>query len=193
MEQSKSGKNLTASKLLIVGVDPGSRHTGWGAIEYQPDERLYRYVDSGTIEPKTNDITDRLEHIFDTFLEILKKKSSLNRPIFIGQERFFARGGMRGGDLIGKTCGILQLAGRKAKVDYFTEINKAAVNRVILGKGRMKKGKTSKLEIRSIIERKLNIKKELSLDESDALAVALTIVLTDLSMQQTQLRDLMKT
>ena len=193
MAQKQSGTILTASKILVIGVDPGSRHTGWGAIEYQPQDRLYRYIDSGTIEPNTDDITDRLEYIFDTFVEILTKKTSLNQQIIIGQEKFFARGGMRGGDLVGKTCGVLQLAGKKAKVDFFTEINKATVNTIILGKGRKKKGKTSKLEIRSIIERKLNIKKELSLDESDALAVALTIILTDLSMQQERLMQIIKT
>ncbi len=192
MAQKQSGTSPTTSKLLVVGVDPGSRHAGWGAIEYQPQDRLYRYIDSGVIEPNTDDISKRLAFIYDTFTAILMKNASLNRQILVGQERFFARGGMRGGDLIGKACGVLQLAAKK-EADFFTEVNKATVNAVILGKGRKKKGKTSKLEIRNVIERKLNIKKELSLDESDALAVALTIILTDLSAQQAQLMQIIKT
>ena len=192
MAQKQSGTNLITSKLLVIGVDPGSRHAGWGAIEYQSQDRLYRYIDSGVIEPNTNDISERLAFIYDTFTAILMKNASLNRQILVGQERFFARGGMRGGDLIGKACGVLQLAAKK-EADSFIEVNKATINTVILGKGKKKKGKTSKLEIRNVIERKLNIKKELSLDESDALAVALTIVLTDLSAQQNYLKQLIKT
>ncbi|EPK4358852.1 crossover junction endodeoxyribonuclease RuvC, partial [Acinetobacter baumannii] len=47
---------------LIIGIDPGSRLTGYGIIE--KDGSKLRFVDAGTIRTETQEMPERLKRIF---------------------------------------------------------------------------------------------------------------------------------
>ena len=55
--------------MRILGIDPGSRITGYGIIEDSP--RGYHYIASGSIKIKVDYFPDRLKQIFDGLLEIV--------------------------------------------------------------------------------------------------------------------------
>jgi crossover junction endodeoxyribonuclease RuvC len=47
---------------LIIGIDPGSRLTGYGIIEHQGSQ--LKFVDAGTIRTETQEMPERLKRIF---------------------------------------------------------------------------------------------------------------------------------
>ena len=55
---------------LIIGIDPGSRLTGYGIIEKQGNE--LRFVDAGTIRTETQEMPERLKRIFAGVERIVK-------------------------------------------------------------------------------------------------------------------------
>ena len=55
--------------MRILGIDPGSRLTGYGIIENS--SRGYRYIASGSIKIKGDYFPDRLKQIFDGLIEII--------------------------------------------------------------------------------------------------------------------------
>ena len=56
---------------LILGIDPGSRKTGYGIISTQSSR--YEYVSSGVIRiPETHALPERLKVIFDSVCELIQ-------------------------------------------------------------------------------------------------------------------------
>lgn len=56
---------------IILGIDPGSRITGYGVIE-QTGSRC-TYVDSGCIRTETDDFPERLRIIYEGVSEIIRR------------------------------------------------------------------------------------------------------------------------
>ncbi|PVZ90020.1 crossover junction endodeoxyribonuclease RuvC [Serratia sp. S1B] len=55
---------------LIIGIDPGSRLTGYGIIEHQGSQ--LKFVDAGTIRTETQEMPERLKRIFAGVERIVK-------------------------------------------------------------------------------------------------------------------------
>ncbi|MEG1093036.1 MAG: crossover junction endodeoxyribonuclease RuvC, partial [Acinetobacter sp.] len=55
---------------LIIGIDPGSRLTGYGIIE--KDGSKLTFVDAGTIRTETTEMPERLKRIFAGVERIVK-------------------------------------------------------------------------------------------------------------------------
>ena len=55
---------------LIIGIDPGSRMTGYGIIE--KDGQKLTFVDAGTIRTETTEMPERLKRIFAGVERIVK-------------------------------------------------------------------------------------------------------------------------
>ena len=54
--------------MIIIGIDPGLRHTGYGIIRAK-DNNL-SHIANGTISPKSDwPLADRLAHLFDGLVE----------------------------------------------------------------------------------------------------------------------------
>ena len=71
---------------LIIGIDPGSRLTGYGIIEKEGSKLLF--VDAGTIRTDTMDMPERLKRIFDGISRIVdfhKPTESAVEQIFMAQ------------------------------------------------------------------------------------------------------------
>ncbi|MGL5389841.1 MAG: crossover junction endodeoxyribonuclease RuvC, partial [Shewanella sp.] len=56
---------------IILGVDPGSRITGYGVIQCQGRQQIY--LGSGCIRTSGDDLPQRLKQIFDGLSEIIRQ------------------------------------------------------------------------------------------------------------------------
>ena len=54
--------------MKILGIDPGSRLTGYGIIDFFPNG--YRYVTSGTLKITGDNFPQKLKQIFDGILQV---------------------------------------------------------------------------------------------------------------------------
>lgn len=54
---------MSRTTTRILGIDPGSRLTGFGIIDFERDRA--RYVDAGVIKTGNGEMSERLEVIFD--------------------------------------------------------------------------------------------------------------------------------
>ncbi|MBL6987577.1 MAG: crossover junction endodeoxyribonuclease RuvC, partial [Methylobacter sp.] len=57
--------------MRILGIDPGSRITGYGIIE--DSAHGYKYIASGSIRIKADYFPDRLKQIFDGIVEVVER------------------------------------------------------------------------------------------------------------------------
>lgn len=60
-----------ASKRRILGIDPGSRFTGFGVLDFEGDRPVY--VASGTIKSPDGTFPDRLKKIFVSVNDIVEQ------------------------------------------------------------------------------------------------------------------------
>jgi len=67
----------------ILGIDPGSRYTGFGVLDLVGDKA--KYVASGTVKSLDGDFPDRLKQIFTSMTEIV----SQYRPDVVAIESVF--------------------------------------------------------------------------------------------------------
>ena len=58
-----------SDKLRILGIDPGSRLTGFGVLDFESDSASY--VASGTVKSIDGEFPDRLKQIFESVTEIV--------------------------------------------------------------------------------------------------------------------------
>ena len=73
---------------LIIGIDPGSRLTGYGIIE--KDGSKLTFVDAGTIRTETTEMPERLKRIFAGVERIVKFYGPQNTQIsqkFIAEKK----------------------------------------------------------------------------------------------------------
>ncbi|TDJ16065.1 MAG: crossover junction endodeoxyribonuclease RuvC, partial [Gammaproteobacteria bacterium] len=63
----------TRKPVRILGIDPGSRITGYGVIDFHQDHA--RHVASGCIHLRGSDLTARLRAIFDGITAIVEDQS----------------------------------------------------------------------------------------------------------------------
>ncbi len=67
----------------ILGIDPGSRYTGFGVLDLVGDKA--KYVASGTVKSLDGDFPDRLKQIFTSMTEIVSEY----RPDVVAIESVF--------------------------------------------------------------------------------------------------------
>ena len=159
--------------LRIFGVDPGSNHTGWGILEVSGSK--FTYLAAGTISPK-GALSDRLVAIANE----LDAKLDTYRPDVFAIERVFYAQNVKSALILGQACGVALLCGARQNIPVFeysaTQIKQAASGR----------GRATKEQVHHMLQMILGAPKELSLDSSDALAVALCHAQTNHIEDRTQ-------
>jgi len=85
----KADQGVKGRLMRVLGVDPGSRITGFGVIEI--DNGKLRYVTSGCIRMTDRALPARLKTIFDGMSEVIENAA----PDFMAIE------GKGGGDISG--------------------------------------------------------------------------------------------
>ncbi|MEO1939769.1 crossover junction endodeoxyribonuclease RuvC [Candidatus Thioglobus sp.] len=149
--------------MKILGVDPGSRVTGFGLIEAQ--KLKFNYIASGCIRTK-GELTDRITTIFVEIDQLVKQY----QPDVVVIERAFMRPDRPNPDAaikLGHARGaIISAAGVNsiAMVEYSpNQIKKAVVG----------KGHASKDQVSYMVQESLKLNKAPQEDAADALAGAI--------------------
>lgn len=147
----------------ILGIDPGSRHTGFGLIVREG--ACVRYLDSGTLSPGAGkDLPRRLGLLYDQACELLVR----TRPDAVAVEDIFTSVNPRAALTLAHARGVLVLAAVQAGLPV-TSYPPATIKKAVVGAGA-----AAKDQVAWMVERLLSgVPAGGRHDASDALAVAL--------------------
>ena len=145
----------------VLGIDPGSRVTGYGLIE--SDGVRSRHLHSGCIRTASSEFPQRLGEIFAGISAVLDDWS----PQEVAVEQVFMARNAASALKLGQARGaaISAIVVRALPVFEYTP---AAVKQGLVGNGRAEKE-----QVQHMIRVILGLQGALSLDQSDALAIAL--------------------
>ncbi|MFP5307219.1 MAG: crossover junction endodeoxyribonuclease RuvC [Gammaproteobacteria bacterium] len=146
----------------ILGIDPGSRYTGYGIIDSARGQN--RLIASGRIAAGDGDIAQRLVAI-DAALSALLDEHS---PQEVAFEEVFVKHNVRSALVLGQARGVALCAAARAGLAV-AEYAPAQVKMALTGTGR-----ADKLQVEHMVKVLLRLQGRLAADASDALAVALT-------------------
>jgi len=145
----------------ILGIDPGSRVTGYGIINVSGLD--YSYVASGCIRIKSEDFPEKLKEIYVGLDAIITEY----QPDLAAIEQVFVKINVGGALKLGQARGaaICACVMRSLKVGEYSpnQIKKAVVGR----------GHATKEQVQHMVKTQLNLQKSPSSDAADALAIAL--------------------
>lgn len=149
--------------MIILGVDPGSRRTGFGVID--TDGRRHRLLDQGVIAPPPRGgLPERLRAIHDGVAALIRTHA----PDALAVEDVFHAANTRTALVLGHVRGVVLLAGAEAGIPVH-EYPPATVKVQVTGFGR-----AEKTQVALMVGRLLGLATGASAgDAADALAVAL--------------------
>lgn len=147
--------------MRILGIDPGSRVTGYGVID--SDGRNSRHVHSGAIRTGSKAFPDRLGEIYLGIRAVLDAYA----PDQVAVEQVFVAANAAAALKLGQARGAAVTAAVVARLPVF-EYTPRAVKQALVGSGGAEKE-----QVQHMIRLLLGVRGSMSLDESDALAVAL--------------------
>ena len=151
--------------VIVIGVDPGTRHLGWGVIS-SVGTRL-THVAHGVIHTEAVDsLGARLVQIDDALREVIRAHA----PVEAGVESLFFAKDPSAAAKLGHARGVVLLALHRAGVGVH-EYPPATVKRAVAANGRADKAQVAMM-VRSI----LRLTEIPRADAADALAIALTHV-----------------
>ena len=145
----------------ILGIDPGSRITGYGVVETSP--RGVRYIASGCIRIRDTEFPARLKQIFDGVGEIIE----LYQPGEMAIEQVFMHKNADSALKLGQARGAAICATLNHQVPVF-EYAARQVKQALVGKGN-----ADKSQVQHMVKILLSIQGEMQIDASDALAISL--------------------
>ncbi len=148
--------------MLILGIDPGSRVTGYGLIEGPQNPRAVTW---GTISlAEAGELPKRLALLHQRLQDLLKHF----QPEAIALEEIVPERFPRNILRLGQAQGIVFLVAGEWDIPLFT-YHPLTVKTELVGYG-----KATKEQVIYMVKQTLGISQELLPDEADALAVALT-------------------
>lgn len=150
-----------AERQRILGIDPGSRLTGFGVIDFTRDTA--RYVASGSIESANGEFSERLKLIFNSVSEIVAEY----RPNVVAIETVFVH--KSAGSAL--KLGHARSAAICATFRYDVEVREyapRAIKQALVGTG-----SASKEQVMHMVVAMLKLQGAPAADAGDALAAAL--------------------
>ncbi len=146
---------------LILGIDPGSRKTGFGIISYACGRS--EYVTSGVIRLPDGALPERLRIIYQSVLELV----DLHCPRELAIEQVFMSRSAGSALKLGQARGaaIVACVAREMAV---SEYSARQIKQSVVGTGAADKG-----QVQHMIRALLNLPAEPQEDAADALAAAL--------------------
>ncbi|NNF51443.1 MAG: crossover junction endodeoxyribonuclease RuvC [Gammaproteobacteria bacterium] len=149
------------ASITILGIDPGSRITGYGIITAQGDKLAV--VDAGGIKTGKGDFQDRLKIIFASVRSLVEE----TEPDEIAIERVFVNRNADSALKLGhaRAAALCATFGSEIPVHEYAarEIKQAIVGR----------GGADKVQVQHMVRMLLSLKTAPQADAADALAVAI--------------------
>jgi crossover junction endodeoxyribonuclease RuvC len=150
-----------SEKRRILGIDPGSRLTGFGVLDFAGDRPAY--VASGTVRTPEGSFPDRLKRIFVSVGEIVEKY----RPDIVAIESVFMARNAGSALKLGHARSAALCATFAFDVEVF-EYAPREIKQAIVGNG-----SASKEQVQHMIVSLLQLDGAPSSDAADALAAAI--------------------
>ncbi|MEM6641206.1 MAG: crossover junction endodeoxyribonuclease RuvC [Pseudomonadota bacterium] len=149
--------------VRIVGIDPGSRCTGFGVVDVAG--RTSRYVASGCVRTREGSHVARLEQIFHSLADVFREY----RPGAVALESVFMHRNADSAIKLGQArSAALCAAYGVVSSDRVFEYAPRAVKQAVTGYGGADKD-----QVQAMVKSLLKVDGKMSADASDALAVAL--------------------
>jgi crossover junction endodeoxyribonuclease RuvC len=151
--------------MIVLGVDPGSARTGFGAVE--SDGRRHRLIETGVLAPGARlSLPEKLRHIHSGVAGLIERL----RPDALAVEDVFHAANTRTALVLGHVRGVVLLAGAQAGLPVH-EYPPATVKQQVTGSGR-----ADKSQVAYMVTRMLALPEDAAPgDATDALAVALCL------------------
>ncbi|ABR75152.1 crossover junction endodeoxyribonuclease RuvC [Actinobacillus succinogenes 130Z] len=159
------GKYLLAFYLImtiILGIDPGSRVTGYGVI--RQTGRTLEYLGSGVIRTQADDLPTRLKRIYAGVTEII---TQFQPDMFAIEEVFLAKN-PNSALKLGQARGTAIVAAVNRDLPVF-EYAARLVKQTVVGIG-----SADKSQVQDMVARILKLSDKPQADAADALAIAIT-------------------
>ncbi|MHB1184129.1 MAG: crossover junction endodeoxyribonuclease RuvC [Deltaproteobacteria bacterium HGW-Deltaproteobacteria-16] len=151
-----------AQAVRILGIDPGSRATGYGVIDCQG--HALTFVTCGVIRTsEKKPFPERLEEIYDGIREVI----AAYKPQLAGIEDIFTAINPRSALKLGHARGVLILAARQHGL-LLEEYSPTVVKQAVAGYGQ-----APKEQVQHMVRVLLKLVASPSQDAADALAVAI--------------------
>src|SRR5208283_3595825 len=161
-----------------IGVDPGSRYTGYGIVE--GDGFRLKHIHHGTIKlPANRPLCARLKIIFDEINASIMEFS----PQFMAVEEVFFAKNVKSALSLGQARGAVVLAGVHSGLSVH-EYSALRIKQSVAGYGR-----AAKEQVAAMIHRLLHIDGQIEPNAADALAVAVCHISTHSSNLRWKIPD----
>lgn len=146
---------------IVLGIDPGSRITGWGLISALGQKNTF--IACGCIRMETSPLPERLKQIFDGVSEIIETyhpQQAAIEQVFLAQnaDSAFKLGQARG-------AAITAIVNKNIEV---AEYSARQVKQAVVGKGA-----ADKHQVQHMVCRILQLDSSPQADAADALAIAI--------------------
>ncbi|MBE8167771.1 MAG: crossover junction endodeoxyribonuclease RuvC [Shewanella sp.] len=146
---------------IILGIDPGSRITGYGVIDCRGRKQLY--LGSGCIRTSGDDLAPRLKQIFDGLSEIIRQY----QPEEFAIERVFMAKNADSALKLGQARGAAIVAATNADLPV-AEYSATQIKSAVVGTGRAQKE-----QVQHMVQKLLKLPSAPQADAADALGVAI--------------------
>jgi len=147
--------------MRILGIDPGSRFTGFGIIDVQGDRATH--VRHGVIRTGTGEFTERLGVIFEELREVIRAEA----PAEVAVETVFLSHNAASALKLGQARGAAICAAISMGLPV-AEYSPRSVKQAIVGRGA-----ADKVQVQHMVSVLLQLRETPAEDAADALAVAL--------------------
>jgi len=149
------------STIRIIGIDPGSRSTGYGVVD--TDGIRLAHIASGFVKSGEGDWAERLRIIYDGLDKII----ATHAPSELAIEKVFLHRNPSSALKLGQARGVAILAGALRSL-VVHEYSPNEIKQAVTGKGH-----ASKEQIQYMTRILLSLREPPQTDEADALAVAI--------------------
>ncbi len=146
------------SNLRVLGVDPGSRVTGFGVVEFK--NRHLHYIDCGRIRVADQPFAIRLQSIFKELSAVIRE----HRPQVMAVEKVFVAHNPQSALILGHARGAAVVAATNEHIDV-VEYTALQVKQAVVGNG-----KADKVQVQHMIRVLLGLRQTPPNDAADALA-----------------------
>ncbi len=146
---------------LILGIDPGSRITGYGVVRHTG--RGCEYVASGCIRTGNGELHERLHIVYRGVREIIQAHG----PVTMGIERVFMARNADSALKLGQARGAAIVAAAEEGLEI-AEYTATQVKQAVAGTGG-----ANKEQVQMMVMHLLKLTQKPQIDASDALAIAL--------------------
>lgn len=152
---------MSKKSFITLGIDPGTRCTGYGIIQRAGSEDIC--LAHGHIKTKSEEQHNRLYEIYQDLCEVI----ATLKPDVVSIEKVFMHANVQSALKLGQARGVALLAAAHFGLPVF-EYSPREIKKAVVGYGAADKN-----QVQHMVKTLLQLKNEPQPDAADALAIAL--------------------